>query len=31
MKKYEVIWGGKEKTAIPKMGGPGPESLGLPQ
>jgi len=29
MKKYEVIWGGKEKTAIPKMGGPGPESLGL--
>jgi hypothetical protein len=29
MKKYEVIWGGKEKTVIPKMGGGGNFSLGV--
>ena len=30
MKKYEVIWGGKEKTVIPKMGGGGENfSLGV--
>ena len=30
MKNYKLMWGGKEKTVIPKMSGPGgPESLGV--